>query len=106
MSGAVAGWGSNFGDRARLRGTGSRKGAADLRALKKSLAENPSYLFKTIEENLTQDSRAGLWVLEAGTAVKVAQCKHKSKINQYGTTRWAWSLGGVWQCVAVSHRSR
>ena len=47
-----------------------------------------------------QDRRTSRAVLslEAGTAVKVAQYEVGSRTGG-GTTRWAWSLGGVWQCL-------
>ena len=80
-----------------------RKGAAALKALKKAVSENPAYLYKTIEHNLREDFEGrtlgpGAGDGSGGCSIR-GWLEHRSKINQYGTTRWSWILGGIWQSL-------
>ncbi|CAE7242910.1 DEGP9 [Symbiodinium sp. CCMP2592] len=74
-----------------------------LLALNTAVSENPTYLYKTIEHNLREDLEGrtlgpGAGDGSGGSSIR-GWLEHRSKINQYGTTRWSWILGGVWQSL-------
>ena len=78
-----------------------RKNAAVLRALKRALQENPSYIYRNIEENLQTDfqSRA-VGPGDGGHPGSVrGWLEHRSRISHAGQARWAWQVGGIWQCI-------
>lgn len=81
----------------------SRKHSAAVRALQKSLQENPTYLYQVLESNLQSDfaSRpiAPGEPMIAGTSVR-GWLTARSRVQNYSThVRWAWQVAGIWDCL-------
>ena len=80
----------------------SRKNAAALRALKKCLADRPSYIYETIESHLEEDfaARAGRPGMPLGGGTIRGWLESRSRIQSYvGHIRWSWAVGGIWQAL-------
>lgn len=80
----------------------NRKNAAALRALKKCLADRPSYIYETIESHLEEDfaARAGRPGMPLGGGTVRGWLESRSRIQNYvGHIRWTWAVGGIWQAL-------
>lgn len=80
----------------------SRKNAAALRALKKCLAERPSYIYETIEAHLEEDfaARSSRPGQPLGGGTVRGWLESRSRIQNYvGHIRWSWAVGGIWQAL-------
>ena len=91
---------SNLGGSSDGSGLGAgRKNAQALRALKRCLVENPSYIYKAIESNLLTDfsarpSRPGD---PMGQATARGWLESRSRILNYTNhVRWSWGVAGIW----------
>ena len=91
---------SQLGGSSEGSGLGAgRKNAQALRALKRCLVENPSYIYKTIEANLLADfsSRPTRPGDPMGHATARGWLESRSRILNYTNhVRWAWSVAGIW----------
>ena len=80
----------------------SRKNAAALQALRRTLTERPQYLYDTIESRLQEDfsSRPSHPGQPLGGATVRGWLESRSRIQNYiGHVRWTWSVGQIWQCL-------
>ena len=82
--------------------TGARKNATALRALRRCLAENPEYLYTTVEAALLQDFQTR--ALRPGEPVQSGAVRgwleSRSRItNHQPHVRWSWAVGAIWECL-------
>ena len=78
---------------------GGRRNAQALRALKRCLAENPEYLYRTIEANLLSDfaARSAKPGSPMGQASARGWLESRSRIQNYSAhVRWSWAVAGIW----------
>ncbi len=80
----------------------SRRNAAALQALRRSLTEKPQYIYSTIESRLQEDfaSRPSQPGQPLGGATVRGWLESRSRIQNYiGHVRWSWNVGQIWQCL-------
>ncbi len=84
-------------------GPSSRRNAAAMRALQKSLVERPKQIFQSIEANLASDFMSRAVVpgepFSAGATTR-GWLTSRSRIQNYtNQVRWSWQVCGIWDCL-------
>ena len=81
----------------------SRRNAAAMRALQKSLVERPKQIYQSIEANLASDFMSRAVVpgepFAAGATTR-GWLTSRSRIQNYtNQVRWSWQVCGIWDCL-------
>ena len=84
----------------------SRKNSVAMRALQKTLLDDPKYIYQTIEANLQSDFLARPIApgepLATGATVR-GWLASRSRVQLYHNhVRWCWQLGGIWDALIAN----